>query len=255
MTMENTQNFFDRRKIRRPAAIVCFSHLRWNFVYQRPQHLMSRFASNRRVFFVEEPVLSESAPKLVQTQDPSGVKVITPNIPNVGDSTLLLRMMVDEMLSNARVDSYFTWYYTPMAMPWSDHLSPLATIYDCMDELAAFKDAPPRLKYWESMLLRNADLVFTGGKSLFEAKRNHHPSVYPFPSSIDVAHFAQARSAGIDPPDQQAIPHPPHRVRRSHRREDGLRLVERSRRPPTRMAFRTSRSDSEDKQNRYTRQT
>jgi UDP-galactopyranose mutase len=95
-----------------------------------------------------------------------------------------------------------------MAMPWTKHLKPLATVYDCMDELSAFKNAPTSLKENEAALFERADLVFTGGHSLYEAKRHQHRNVYAFPSSIDAPHFAQARSAVCEPADQKDIPHP-----------------------------------------------
>jgi UDP-galactopyranose mutase len=100
------------------------------------------------------------------------------------------------------------WYYTPMAMPFTRHLTPLATVYDCMDELSAFAGAPPALRAREVDLLARADLVFTGGQSLYESKRGCHPSVHAFPSSVDVAHFARARAPQADPPDQATLPHP-----------------------------------------------
>src|SRR5947208_9192966 len=95
-----------------------------------------------------------------------------------------------------------------MPLAFSDHPTPLATVYDCMDELTAFDGAPPALRAREAELFRRADLVFTGGQSLYEAKRAQHPRVYAFPSSVDRAHFAQARAIAEDPPDQAAIPHP-----------------------------------------------
>jgi len=100
------------------------------------------------------------------------------------------------------------WYYTPMALHYSDHLNPSLIIYDCMDELSAFKFAPPELKKLEARLFESADLVFTGGYSLYQAKKHLHHNIHPFPSSIDKAHFQSARLCGKDPSDQFNIPHP-----------------------------------------------
>jgi len=100
------------------------------------------------------------------------------------------------------------WYYTPMALPFTRHLKPLAVVYDCMDELSAFAGAPPALRQREAELMKRADIVLTGGQSLYEAKRHLHPQVYPFPSSVDVPHFARARQPQRDPVDQAGIPHP-----------------------------------------------
>ena len=95
-----------------------------------------------------------------------------------------------------------------MALRFTSHFTPRATVYDCMDELSAFKDAPPILPALEKDLFRRVDLVFTGGQSLYEAKRNQHRAVYAFPSSIDAAHFGTARTMNTDPLDQANIPHP-----------------------------------------------
>ncbi|WP_242025856.1 MULTISPECIES: glycosyltransferase [Cyanophyceae] len=95
-----------------------------------------------------------------------------------------------------------------MAVPFTHHLHASAVVYDCMDELSAFKGAHPQLQAWEARLFEMADLVFTGGHSLYEAKQHQHSSVHAFPSSIDAAHFAQARQSLPEPPDQADIPHP-----------------------------------------------
>ncbi|MGL4314170.1 MAG: UDP-galactopyranose mutase, partial [Sphingomonas sp.] len=100
------------------------------------------------------------------------------------------------------------WYYTPMMLSFSGHLKADCVVYDCMDELSGFKGAPPGLLEQEAALLRAADVVFTGGYSLYEAKRSRHPNVHPFPSSVDVAHFVQARAPGAERPDQVALPRP-----------------------------------------------
>jgi UDP-galactopyranose mutase len=106
------------------------------------------------------------------------------------------------------INRYFAWYYTPMAIPFTDNLTPELVVYDCMDELAAFKFAPPALKQNEKTLLAKADVVFTGGYSIYESKKNSHHNIYPFPSSIDKDHFGTARTVKKDPADQAHIPHP-----------------------------------------------
>jgi UDP-galactopyranose mutase len=95
-----------------------------------------------------------------------------------------------------------------MAMNYGAHLQPLVTIFDCMDELSAFKFAPPELIENEKRLLEKADLVFTGGQSLYEAKKEKHKRVFAFPSSIDAAHFKQARNIEAEPEDQKSIARP-----------------------------------------------
>jgi UDP-galactopyranose mutase len=194
------------------ADLVCLSHLRWNFVYQRPQHLMSRCARERRVFFVEEPIVSEGVmPRLELTMAPDGVCVAVPHIPTgltPEQTTTLQKNFVDELFTRCGIHDCILWYYTPMAIPFSRHIRPLATVYDCMDELSAFRGAPAGLRDNERELLARADVVFTGGLSLYEAKAGQHPNVHAFPSSIDVEHFAQARQLQPDPPDQVGLARP-----------------------------------------------
>ncbi|HKP72235.1 MAG TPA: glycosyltransferase family 1 protein [Pyrinomonadaceae bacterium] len=194
------------------ADLVCLSHLRWDFVYQRPQHLLSRCAKQRRVFFVEEPIFGQGASRLDVTQREDGVYVVVPHLPEGLSSEVAVeaiqQAMIDRLFAEHNIRDYVLWYYTPMALGWTRHLKPLATVYDCMDELSMFKNAPRSLRDREAELFRRADLVFTGGQSLYEAKRNQHQNVYAFPSSIDRAHFAQARDITEDPADQANIPHP-----------------------------------------------
>jgi UDP-galactopyranose mutase len=200
-----------------PFDLICLSHLRWNFVFQRPQHLLSRAAANHeRVFFFEEPIFGKnSTPKLEVRKSAEGVMVVEPHIPEGmqhNEAVQAQRQLLDDLLSEWNIQNYILWYYTPMALSFSRHLDPSLTIYDCMDELSLFKNAPKELLDNESELLQIADLVFTGGQSLYEAKKDRNPNVFAFPSSIDFTHFAQARKISkhdhSDPEDQAAIPHP-----------------------------------------------
>lgn len=194
-------------------TLICFSHLRWDFVFQRPQHLMSRVAKGRRVIFWEEPVsgASDAGPRLDSRIDPdTGVIVVTPVLRDGGsaaerDATLAL--LLDGLLAGFGGD-LIRWYYTPMMLSFSRHLQAICTVYDCMDELANFKFAPPELTILERELMAVADVVFTGGYSLWEAKRDRHHNIHPFPSSVDRAHFAKARVSREEPSDQAAIPWP-----------------------------------------------
>ncbi|HEY9284104.1 MAG TPA: glycosyltransferase family 1 protein, partial [Pyrinomonadaceae bacterium] len=192
--------------------LVCLSHLRWDFVTQRPQHLLSRCAADRRVFFVEEPIFDDGSARLEIGQRDSGVWVVVPHLPAGLQSGVaveaMLTGMIDRLFAERGIREHVLWYYTPMALSFTRHLRPLATVYDCMDELSAFKGAPPALRAREAELFRRADLVFTGGHSLYEVKRDKHPAVYAFPSSIDRAHFAQARERVNEPGDQAALPGP-----------------------------------------------
>ncbi len=192
--------------------LVCLSHLRWDFVYQRPQHLLSRFAKERRVFFVEEPIFDDARMRLDVSARDCGVSVVVPHLPKELNSTealdAVLTTMINRLFEEQKINEHILWYYTPIAVGWTKHLKPSAVVYDCMDELSAFKNAPVALKEREAELFDRADLVFTGGHSLFEAKRHLHKDIYAFPSSIDAQHFAQARCKDSDPVDQKDIPHP-----------------------------------------------
>ncbi len=190
--------------------LVCFSHLRWDFVFQRPQHLLTRCAREHRVLFIEEPVFG-AAPTHLSLRQKDGVNVVVPCLPDgcsAEQASALQRQLLDVLLARQARLPQVHWYYTPMALPFTRHLQPLVTVYDCMDELANFKGAPPLLGQLERELLGRADLVFTGGHSLYEHKRAHHPGVRPFPSSVDVSHFAAARSRCAEPADQKEIARP-----------------------------------------------
>ncbi len=191
--------------------LVCFSHLRWDSVFQRPHHLLTRFARERRVFYVEEPVMQPGLAYLQVSHRDGGVRVATPYLPDDLDgreADALLMQLLSSMIEEYKIRDFISWYYTPMALRFSRHLNPLVVVYDCMDELSAFAFAPSSLRELEAELLRRAHLVFTGGQSLYESKRDRHPRVYPFPSSVETAHFGQARLPQQDPPDQASIPHP-----------------------------------------------
>src|ERR1700694_6057454 len=179
-------------------TLIVFSHLRWNFVFQRPQHLMVRFAKWYRVFFVEEPVYDAAGPRLDVTEPVPNVFVCTPRTPerSVGfhDEQLpALKSLVDELLARYSITNPVAWLYTPMALPQVKGNQTAAVVLDLMDELAAFKRAPRQLLQREHALLKTADFVFTGGRSLYRAKQSRHHSVHCFPSSVDESHFASAR--------------------------------------------------------------
>ena len=188
--------------------LLCFSHLRWDFVFQRPQHLLSRAAQTMRVLFWEEPShTTADRASLDRRVSPEGVIILQPRIPHGQHWDVVRRTLLDQAVQEFAITDPLLWYYTPQAMAFSAHL-PGVAVYDCMDELSAFAGADPALPGLERQLLARASLVFTGGQSLYEAKRAQHGNVHAFPSGVDVAHFTPARGALRDPQDQQAIPHP-----------------------------------------------
>jgi glycosyltransferase involved in cell wall biosynthesis len=191
--------------------IVCYSHLRWNFVYQRPQHLLSRLARHFRVLFIEEPVFDTDKAYLDNQQNEDRVWVIVPHLPGGLSNQEIIdsqNSLLKTFLDNFGVERFIAWYYTPMAIDLNPSFSPSLVVFDCMDELSAFKNAPPVLAQREDELMKRADIVFTGGNSLYEAKKSKHPNIYLFPSSIDRGHFEKARSIHVELSDQQHIPFP-----------------------------------------------
>lgn len=190
--------------------IVCASHLGWDLVFQRPQHLMTRAARDSAVLYIEEPRDDDvPEPVLRRRIDASGVEIVTPLLPpGTRHRSQTVRSLIDTAIAAFDAEELVLWIYTPMALDHVGHLSPVVMVHDCMDELTAFKDPPPGLAEREHQLLARADLVFVGGRSLFEAKRGANPATYLYPSSVDAAHFATARDRLADPADQATLPHP-----------------------------------------------
>jgi UDP-galactopyranose mutase len=194
-------------------SMMVFSHLRWNFVYQRPQHLMTRLAEKYRIYFFEEPVLHEGPAFLEITEPSPNVHVCRPHTPvdakGFHDEQLaVLQGLIEELIEKHALGRPIAWLYTPMALPLLQRLDAKAIVYDCMDELAAFRNAPKQLLQRESALLKCADVVFTGGPSLYRSKQSRHEAVHCFASSVEQEHFGKARDPSIEHPAIRSIPHP-----------------------------------------------
>ena len=215
-TLQNFQSFIapaaeNKEKGMQQKTLIVFSHLRWGFVFQRPQHLLSRLAQHYRVLFIEEPIEDAGSPSLHYANPAPNITVIQPHTPiaapgfhddQIATLQLLLTELVDEQ------ERPIVWFYTPMALPLLTPFTPSLVIYDCMDELSAFNQAPRQLQQRESALMTRADLVFTGGSSLYEAKKNKHHAIHCFPSSVDALHFEQALDRSNGHPQQQGLPQP-----------------------------------------------
>lgn len=177
--------------------IVAFSHLRWNFVWQRPQHVLSRLANETPVFFVEPPVSGASRDSLDLHLD-GRVTIIQPRLQGSGarvtfgdEANGRIAALLAPLL--AKRDDLMTWYYTPMAIGALPGPSvPALTVFDAMDDLASFRFAPPQMRAQEARMLEMADLVFTGGPTLYRQRQHRHPRVHCFPSGVDRAHFARS---------------------------------------------------------------
>ncbi len=196
--------------------LVVFSHLRWDFVYQRPQHLLSRLAAmGRPVLFVEEPVQGNATPYFERFAPRAGIEVLRPHTPSrapgFADEQLpyIAELLVDYLIDFG-IDEYDAWFYTPLALPLLDELDPRLVVYDCMDELASFRNSPPQMLARERALLDRADIVLCGGPSLHDAKRVLQPRAVCLPSAVDVEHFAPGgpvRSQRAEDP-QAHLPRP-----------------------------------------------
>ncbi len=195
----------------RRADLLCFSHLRWNWVFQRPQHLLTRAARDWRVTIMEEPVFSSSDPHMEVEQPHDGITVVRPCLRHdIAQADLLMQQgaLLEQWLAETGRSPEVLWYYTPMALPFSRRLKAPLVVYDCMDELSGFAGASPALRLMERQLLARCHVVFTGGHSLYEAKASLHPNVHAMPSSVDVDHFSRARRAPRERDDHRNIPRP-----------------------------------------------
>ena len=194
--------------------LLCLSHLRWDSVVQRPHHLMRQASRTYRVVFWEEPLMVTPAPdlpRLVTRVSPDGIMIATVwQAADSDRSTTVEKQaeLLDTMLAEIGGEPDLLWLYTPMMLPIAAHLVPSATVFDCMDDLSSFLGAPPELLLLERRLLRRCDLVFTGGRSLYAAKKPLHTNTHLFPSSVDAGHFGKARSVLPAPADQRDVPGP-----------------------------------------------
>ena len=195
-------------------TLLCLSHLRWDFVFQRPQHLMTRFARDMDVIYWEEPVVIERGKtaflNVRKAEGQSAIRIVVPHLPeglSMDEAAATLMRLFDAFTSALR-GQLIAWYYTPLMLPFSRNLKADVVVFDVMDELSKFRFAPDYLLGLEAELLDRADVVFTGGTSLFEAKKNRHGNVHCFPSSVDRPHFVKARRAESDPADQAGLSHP-----------------------------------------------
>lgn len=195
-----------------PANLLCLSHLRWDFVYQRPQHLLTRFSEIFNTYFLEEPIhdAKEEAYLDISKRLPN-LWVVVPHVQSglsKAEEKLVMKQLMDNFMENEEGEDFLFWYYTPMALSFTEQLNPGLVVYDCMDELSLFKNAPAELKDLEKRLMAKSDVVFTGGHSLYEAKKHQHANIHAFPSSIDKSHFVKARTVQVQPEDQKNVSNP-----------------------------------------------
>jgi UDP-galactopyranose mutase len=202
---------FDNTGALADGPLICFSHLRWDFVLQRPQHLMNRFGKSRQVYFVEEYIPTEHHSAYLEYHPFDGTQIVAvrPRLPRDWDEprrNAALAQLLDMMVRLNHIVRPVLWFYSPSMFAFSRHLKASAVVYDCMDELANFRFAPPGLKDLEAELMQRADLVLTGGASLYAARRDQHDNIHAFPSGVDIAHFATVRSGIAPAADVAALP-------------------------------------------------
>ncbi len=184
--------------------MVVFCHLRWEFVYQRPQHIISRLAKSLKILLIEEPIPfepgDENTGNLIRIH--SNLHVLQPRTTSIG----AIKNILPQFVKNR--DISVGWFYSPSFVCVLPEFNFGTIVYDCMDELTLFKGAPAQLIEQEKFLLAYADIVFTGGKSLYESKAKLHDNVHCFPSSVDQEHFAKALNGVAIPEDIASIPSP-----------------------------------------------
>ncbi|MDQ1711072.1 MAG: UDP-galactopyranose mutase [Frankiaceae bacterium] len=181
--------------------LVVVSHLRWDWVWQRPQHLISRVGRGRRTWFVEEPVSVDGIvePRIV-TVDAGAVTRVWLEVPGTAGTHLGFGDPGAESyparltaLLGVPAGARDVWLYTPMGLDLALALVPRLLVYDVMDDLSSFAGAPPALLLRERQALQQASVVFTGGRSIHRGVAGHNPQTYLFPSGVDAEHYAPAR--------------------------------------------------------------
>lgn len=213
-------NHFTNSKPAAPLPILVHSHLRWDFVWQRPQQILSRLAKNHPVLFVEEPLFdAEPEGDYLQITEPySHVIRAVPHLPRAlcdqyDNAARAVSALLVQTL-NGPLGEHFQrpvqWFYTPMPAPiMLGHFNERGVVYDCMDELAQFRHAPPDIGKREKRLLAAADVVFTGGHKLYTSKSRYHDNVHFFGCGVDTKHFGKARlEETVIPADVRELPRP-----------------------------------------------
>ena len=154
--------------------LICFSHFKWDFVFQKPQNLLAKFSSVYRIFYIEEPLFNSSEEKFSLIPAGEGiwvVKLYLKGDKNDSDDNIRQRKLLKTLFVIMNIHRYILWFYTPMALPLSDDMSADLIIYDCLDENANFKIAPEGYTRLEESLISKSDLIFNRGKSLYDEKK------------------------------------------------------------------------------------
>ncbi|MGY3264604.1 glycosyltransferase [Lysobacter sp. HA35] len=191
--------------------IIVHCHLRWDFVWQRPQQIFSRLAKKHPILFIEDPVIAEGEPHLAIDEPYPNLVRIVPQIPQHlavnadKDAEIFLPQIRQALRTHPRLVGRFDqpvhWFYSPMPAPgYMGQFGAVGVVYDCMDELANFRFAPADIADRERFVMSNADVVFTGGYQLFDSKSKHHDNVHVYGCGVDVEHYSQARNPATEIP-------------------------------------------------------
>jgi glycosyltransferase involved in cell wall biosynthesis len=214
-----------RRKTAAPRIdypLIVHCHLCWDWVWQRPQQFLSRLSHRHRVLFVEtlapDPDLASPLAQIRRFEKWPNLTLLRLQFPawRWSDGAWVdreRRRLVKEALKGPLRGQFkqpVQWFYDPMAVrAFAGHMGEIATVYDCMDELSQFKGAPPEIRKREAELLAKADVVFTGGRKMWESKSRHNTNCHFYGCGVDLAHFSKARSPQtVVPPDIAGLPKP-----------------------------------------------
>jgi len=194
--------------------IIVHCHLRWDFVWQRPQQFLSRLSKKHRILFVEGPILHdeniEPYAELKPSEKYPNVIVMQTYFPSsrFHDGEWVdakRRELLDDVLCGplkGKFERSVQWFYDPMAV--EAHLGQhgaISTVYDCMDELSQFKFCPPALIERESRLLAAADVVFAGGRKMWQSKSRYNSNAHFYGCGVDVNHFGKAQLSSTEIPE------------------------------------------------------
>ena len=185
------------------SDLLVFSHLRWDYIFQRQLQVLSRYAKHRRVYFIEEAILGvTNEPRLyIKTAD-AKLNIIVPYLPNgLSDSEVntSMRLMLDELLLDEDIENFTTFYYSPKPLIYSSHLKPSLIFFDCMDDERLLSN---------NELINKSNYIFTSSQSLHEDNSSHQYNLHLLPDSFEFAHFEKSRVLLNEPHDQINIPHP-----------------------------------------------
>jgi glycosyltransferase involved in cell wall biosynthesis len=202
---------------RKSFPIIVHCHLCWDWVWQRPQQFLSRLSQRHQILFVEtvapDPALEKAVARFRTTEDLPNITILRLQFPSSkwSDGKFVdqeRRRLVKEYVAGPGAGKYenpVQWFYDPMAVTaFAGQMEEILTVYDCMDELSKFKGAPPEIIQREAELLARADVVFTGGRKLFESKSQHHENCHFYGCGVDGDHFGKARSASTGVPPELA---------------------------------------------------